>query len=49
MLAVAAILLTPNLLFSREGKKVVPEGGIILSQTFINNVETLCRFIRLAD
>lgn len=41
--------LEPGWVRDREGKKVVPPDGIVLSRTFIDNVETLCRFIRLTD
>lgn len=36
----------PGWVRNEQGNKVVPDDGIIQSQTFIDNVEVLCEFIR---
>jgi len=35
----------PGIMRNAEGRKVEPAGGIIRSQTFINNVRTLCEYL----
>ncbi len=42
------VWLEPGWVRNRRGRKVRPQAGIVTSETFINNVQTLCAYLRAA-